>query len=153
MSAANLWSAVVARYDEPALVTLTNRTDRSATTVNTTIGEAAARAVIDLWPIYAQEDYDESVAAHVEVGVAATIAQLWRWGGTATESARVKWDEVFGSGGMMERVQRTGPRGRRGPSSNSDVSTSSRAENGRLARPWADPASLPDGILPTDRTV
>lgn len=153
MTAATLWAEVVTRYDASALVTLTNRTDRSATTVNTSVGEAAAQAVLNYWPVYAQAVFDDTDGTEVEVAVAGVIAVLWRWGGTATGSARVKWDEVFAEGGMIERVRRTGARSRQGPTSNSGVVSSREAVNGRPVLGWADKANLPHGILPSDRSA
>jgi len=144
-----LWAAVVVSYDAAGLIELTNTRDRSATTVDTTVGEDAALGVINLWPIYAQLAYDNSDSTHVEVAKRGTIAMLWERGGSASSIAKVEWDEVFSADGLMSRVRNTGPRGRMSPSTNGP-DTSSR---GRKLRGWSDSKSLAPGILPSSRTV
>lgn len=153
MAAADLWAAVVSSYDVDGLVSLTNFRDRSGTTVNTAAGESAAQGVIDVWPLYAQTDYDDNNPQHVEVGKFAVIAILWRRGGTSSSIAKVEWDEVFGAEGMVARVKMTGARGRPGPVSNSGVQQRSELVNGRAVRGWSDVDSLPTGILPLRRTA
>jgi len=148
MTATALWTAVVASYPANGLISLTNIDDAAATTINTTFGENAAQAVIDLWPIYAQEAYDSSDATHVEVAKEGVIAMLWRRGGTSNTIAEVKWDSVFSPDGLISRVRRTGSRGHGSPSSNSGVSTKSELSNGRAVRGWADRDSLPPGYMP-----
>lgn len=155
MSATDLWASVVTSYDSDGLIALTNINDRSASSVNTSVGENAAQGVIDLWPIYAQEDYDAADAIHVEVGKRATIAMLWERGGSSTNIAKVEWDEVFSPEGLISKVKRTGPRGRQGPSSNSGVRQKSElTSDGQRVRGWSDPESMPTGrnFLPR-RTV
>lgn len=152
MGAVELWAAVVVSYDESGLIALTNTRNRGATTVNTVAGESAAQGVIDLWPVYAQEDYDDSNATHVEVAKMATIAMLWRRGGTSTSIAKVEWDEVFASEGLISRVRRTGPRGRPSATSNSGVQQRSELAAGGLpVQGWSDAGSLPHGLLPSRR--
>jgi hypothetical protein len=151
--ASDLWAAVAARYDSQTLLALTNIHDRSATTADATVGTQAAQDFIDLWDIYAQEDYDASDSTHVAVGVRGVLAILAERGGHAPESATVKWESVFGADGMIAHVRRTGPRSRQGPSTNSGVKQSSELSSGRQIRGWSDKAAFPDGILPTDRTV
>ena len=92
----DLWTATVAAYDSQGLIELTNLNDRSQTSVNGTVGQTAAQAVIDLWPAYAQVAYDGSNALHVEVGIMGVISMLWRRGGSSSTIEQVKWDEVFG---------------------------------------------------------
>jgi hypothetical protein len=147
-AASDLWAAVVASYDSDGLIALTNVRDRGATSIDETIGTNAAQAVVDLWPIYAQAAFDETNATHVEVGKRAVVAVLWSRGGASTSIAKVEWDEVFSPEGMIARVQRTGARGRQGPSSNSGVQTRSELANGRPVRGWSDRDSLPVGYLP-----
>lgn len=151
MSATNLWAAVVASYDANGLIPLTNTRNRAATTINTAVGESAAQAVIDLWPAYAQEPYDEADATHVEVAKMGVVAMLWRRGGTSTNIAKVEWDEVFSADGLITRVRRTGPRARVSPASNSGVQTTSEDIGGRPVQGWSDPGSMPPGILPSRR--
>lgn len=149
-----LWAAVVTSYDSAGLVTLTNIRDRAATTINTTAGEDAAGDVINLWPIYAQVDYDSTDAKHVAVGKLGVIALLWRRGGSASAIEQVKWDEVFGDEGMISRLKRTGPRGHAAPSTNSAVQQSLESTtDGRQVRGWSDPDAIPNGLLPLRRTV
>lgn len=153
MTASALWTATKTSYDSDGLITLSNIRDRAATTIDDTVGEDAAQAVINLWPIYAQTDYDASDATHVEVAKRGVIAVLWERGGTASEIAKVEWDEVFSPEGLISRVRRTGPRGRQGPSTNSGVSQKSElASGGQRVRGWADRESLPTNYLP-NRTL
>ncbi len=148
-SATELWAAVVVSYEASGLVALTNIRDPGTSTITTATGENAAQGVIDMWPIYAEETYDSTNSIHVEVGKFGVIAILWRRGGSSTEIAKVEWDEVFSSEGMIARVRRTGPRGRKGPSSNSGVRqrTEATASGGRY-RGWSDIESLPVNYLP-----
>lgn len=154
MTATALWAAVVADYDTDGLISLTNIRDRSATTIDTAVGEAAAQAVINLWPIYAQVDYDPSNAVHVEVAELGVIAMLWRRGGSSSAIEQVKWEEVWGDDGMVTRLRRTGPRGRQRPSSNSGVQQApERDASGRAVRGWSDLQSLPPNYMPLRRSV
>lgn len=154
MSATDLWTAVVAAYPSQALIDLTNLDDRAATAVDTTFGETAAQAVIDLWPIYAQAAYDADDATHVEVGILGTIAMLNRRGGTSTQVEVITWDQVFGEGGVMEKLRRTGPRARIIPAASGNSQRSSEGtSSGSPERPWSDPDSRPYGISPQTRTV
>lgn len=145
-AATELWAAVVVSYDVKGLTALTNIRVRSGTGIVTAVGEDAAQAVINLWPSNAQEAYDSTDAAHVEVGKLGVIAVLWRRGGSASTIEQVKWDTVFGSDGAIVKLKRTGARGRRGPSSNSEVQQSSNlTSGGRKVRGWSDVDSLPLG--------
>ncbi len=150
----DLWAAVVVSYDNDGLVSLSNIRSRAGQTINTTRGEDAALGVINLWSIYAQEDYDAADSTHVEVAKRGTIAMLWERGGASSAIAKVEWDEVFSADGLIAKVRRTGARGRQGPSSNSGVSQKSElTSTGRRIRPWSDPASLPiHSVLPR-RTI
>ena len=147
MTAAALWTAVVAAYDEQSLVELTRVNDTSNNSINTTAGQSAAQHVIDLWALHAQVDYDSTDSAHVAVGIRATIAVLWERGGVSSQAAKVEWDEVYGDGGLMEKLRRTGARGRMTPASNAPDRTSS----GKEVQPWSK--SVPNGIYPNDSTV
>lgn len=154
MSATALWDAVKDAYDSDGLITLTNIRDRSQTTIDDTVGENAAQSVIDFWPAYAQIDYDSSNALHVEVAILGVIAMLWRRGGSSTSIEQVKWDEVFSDDGVISRVRSTGPRGHRGPVSNSGVSQAAeRKSDNQLVRGWSDRESLPISIMPLRRSV
>ena len=102
--ATDLWAAVVVSYDSDGLISLTNLNDRSATTIATAVGEDAALGVLNLWPAYAQEEYDASDSLHVEVGKRATIAMLWERGGSSATIAKVEWDEVFSADGLISKV-------------------------------------------------
>lgn len=150
----DLWTATVAAYDSQGLIELTNLNDRSQTSVNGTVGTTAAQAVIDLWPAYAQVAYDGSNALHVEVGIMGVISMLWRRGGSSSTIEQVKWDEVFGDGGLLEKLRRTGPRGRAQPSISGSTKQSSEAtSDGESIRPWSDRDSLPVGFRPIDRVA
>ena len=152
-AATDLWEAVKLSYDANGLISLTNIRDGSQTTINETVGDQTALDVINLWPAYAQVAYDSTSGLHVEVGKHACIAMLWRRGGSSSTIAEVAWDEVFSSDGMIARVKFTGPRGRRGPSSNSGVTQKAETINGRRVRGWSDRESFPVGYLPTRRTA
>ncbi len=151
MTATTLWAAVVLDYDADGLITLTNINDRAATAIDTTAGEAAAQAVINIWPAYAETEYDADNALHVEVAEMGVIAMLWRRGGSSTSIEKVKWDEVFGSEGLVLRVRRTGARGRSGPSSNSGVTQRAEARDGQRVLGWSDPEARAMGHLPNRR--
>ena len=150
--ATDLWAAVVVSYSAQYLTELTSVRDASATGIGTAVGEDAAQGVINLWPAYVQADYDSSDNLHVEVAKRGVIALLWQRGGSSTAAAKVEWDEVF-TDSMVDKIKRTGPRGRQSPVSNSQVTQSSELRSdGTRPRPWADPASLPLGILPSSRS-
>jgi hypothetical protein len=136
--ATDLWDAVKLSYEEQGLVTLTNIRDRSSSAVDDTVGADAAQAVIDLWPIYAQVAYDGTDGTHLEIGKQGVIAILWRRGGSSTEIEQVRYDTVFGDGGLLEKLKNTDPRGRQGPSSNSGVKTTSELANGSQVKGWSD---------------
>lgn len=144
-----LWAYAKTVYDSDGLVSLTNIGDRSATAIDDTVGEAAALSVIRLWPSYAQSDFDVSDPVHLETAVDGIIAMLWRRGGASTTIEQVKWDTVFGEGGTIEKLRRTSSRGRSGPSSNSRTITSTTTTR---HYGWSDPASLPPGYLPSNRS-
>ena len=148
-TADTVWAAVKTRYAADALVSLTNRTDTSASTIDDTVGTAAATSFLALWPAYAQVEFDVADAAHLEVATFGVIAVLWRRGGTALETAKVEWDDVFGAEGMIARIRRTDPRSHRGPASNSDVARA--VDTGGPYLGYADRAALPEGILPRRR--
>ncbi len=154
MTAAALWAAVKLDYDSDGLVTLTNIRNRAATTINDTVGEAAAQAVLNLWPAYVQTTYDAANLLHVEAGEMATIAVLWRRGGTSSTIEQVKWDEVFGDDGILSKIRRTGPRARMAPASNSGVDQAAeQTSDGSPVRGWADRESLPPNFLSTRRSA
>lgn len=151
MTATALWAAVVASYNTQSLIDLTRINDQSASTINTTVGESAAQAVIDLWPIYAQTTFDASDATHLEVGKHATIAVLFRRGASTTQVAKVEWEEVFSDDGMIARVKKTGPRGRGSISTNSGVQQRAETMDGSPVISWGDRDAIPHGILPRRR--
>jgi hypothetical protein len=142
----DLWAYVESVYDAEGLITLTNIRDRSATTVDDVVGLAAAQSVIYLWPAYAQVEFDETDGLHLEVGAVAVISVLWRRGGASSAIEEVKWDQVWGTEGMIQKVRRTDPRGRAGPKSNSGTITST--ESGTQYG-WSDLNSLPAGYMPS----
>jgi len=142
-----LWEAVKARYDSRGLVQLTNIRDRAATTIDETVGREAAASVIALWPAHVQAVYDPNDTQHVEVAVLGVVAMLWRRGGSSSAIEQVKWDEVFGPEGLVQKLRRTGARGRAAPASNSGVRQAPEAVGGVRVRDWADRESLPPGVL------
>lgn len=145
----DVWTAVVARYDSASLVSLTNINDRNPTSINTTAGTEAANGTLNLWPAYAQVDFDVSDGLHMEVAVRGTIAMLFERGGSASAIAKVEWDEVFSNEGLIARVRRTGPRARQGPSTNSGVTTTAENVGGRNKKGWSDRDNI-DFMRPRD---
>lgn len=143
-----LWAYVQTVYDTEGLLTLTNRSAREATTVDDTVGLAASQSVLNYWPAYAHIDFDVDDALHLEVATEGVIAMLWRRGGASTTIEQVKWDTVFGDGGTIEKLRRTGPRGKQGPNSNSAIKTSAENENGDTPYGWSDRRATPPGLLP-----
>lgn len=145
-----LWDAVKTDYDAAGLISLSNIRNRNATTINDAAGVLAATSVITLWPIYAQEIYDENNPIHVEIAEVGVIAMLWRRGGSSSSIEQVKWDEVFGDSGMIKKLVHVSARGRLAPSSNSGVSqTSELTSDGKKVRGWSDRDSLPTNFLST----
>lgn len=144
-----VWAYVKTIYDATGLLTLTNVRDRSATTIDDTVGTAAALSVLNLWPAYTQVDFDVADALHLEVAARGVIAILWERGGAATSIEKTKWDAIFGPGGLADAVKKTGSRGRPGPSSNSTIRTSAENDDGATHYGWSDRKSLPPGILPS----
>jgi hypothetical protein len=154
MSAADLWSAVVSSYPEQGLIELTNQNDRGAVAIKTSAGENAAQAVINLWPVYAQEDYDATNSTHVEVAKLGVIAVLNRRGGTSTSVEQITWEEVFGPDGAVHRLKRTRARGRAVPVIGGNTERSREGtSDGRPRKPWSDPRSLPSGLTPDIQTA
>lgn len=149
MSAAgDLWTAVKADYDPEGLLTLTNIRNPAATTIDDANGSAAAQAVIDLWPLFAQAEYDPADNANLQVAEMGVIAMLWRRGGASSVIEQVKWDEVFGSSGLLVKLRDTNARARIVPVSNSGVSQApERDAGGSTVRGWSDRESLPVGVL------
>jgi len=150
----DLWDAVKASYDNDALIPLTRGTNTDATTIDDTFGIDAALGVLNLWPGYAQVDYDGTDGLHLETAKQGVIAMLWRRGGSSTKIEQVKWDTVFSAEGTIARVRRTGPRAHKGPQSNSNIrQASGLTSTGKRKRAWADVESLPrggQGIMPKD---
>ena len=146
MTAAALWTDVVANYESEGLINLTNPRDNAASAVDTTYGESAAQEVIDLFPIYGQVEYDAADSQHVTVGPRAVIAVLYERGGTSSSIAEVEWNQIFGDDGLITKLKRTSARARQGPSSNSGVRQKSElTSDRRRVRGWSDPESLPLG--------
>lgn len=151
---AELWNAVLSDYDLDGLVTLTNTRDRSATTIDHEAGRRAAQAVIDLFPVYAQAEFDYSNPQHVEAGELGVIAMLWRRGGSASAIENVKWESVFGDDGLISRIRKTQPRSRIRPTSNSGTQQSSELNSdGSKVYGWSDPAGMPAGWLTLPKSV
>ena len=150
MSATALWTSVKAAYNDVMLRQLTNVNTQTGA-VDDTVGESAAQEVIDLWPVYAQVDYDAANTTHVRVGEQGVIAVLWRRTGAAAAAATVKWGEVFGNDGAISRIRNTDPRSRSAPSSNSNVVSAVSGEQSE--RGWADRSALASGLLPSTRGV
>ena len=93
MSAADLWTAVKARYDEQGLLELTNPRDVTASAADDTKGELAATGVIEWFPTYVQEEYDSTSVPHVNMASMGVIALLFEWGGTTHKIGEMRWDK------------------------------------------------------------
>ena len=143
--ATDLWEIVTTSYEAEGLITLTNIRDPAATTVDADFGADAAQEVIDLFPLYGQVEYDATNTQHKTVAKRGVIAVLWERGGSSSTVSEVEWKEVFGEGGLLEKLKRTDVRARSAPSSNSGVRNSQEKVNGRPVLGWSDPASLPGG--------
>jgi hypothetical protein len=149
-----LWSATVASYPTRVMLSLTRPEDTTATVIDTAWGTAAALATIEMWPIYAQTAYDETNPAHVQVGIRGTVAFLFERGGTSTEIAKIKWEDVFSDEGMLAKIKATGPRAHPAPRSNSQTAgpSSELLSDGSRPLGWSDSGNLPGGILPSRRS-
>lgn len=146
MTASTLWASVTSNYEAQGLITLTNPRDPAATLVDDDYGLAAAQEVIDLWPMYAQVEFDEDDSRHITVGRRGVIAVLFERGGTSSTISEVEWNQVFGDDGLIAKLKRTSARARQGPSSNSGVDQKSElSSTGGKVRGWSEPASLPGG--------
>ena len=143
--ATDLWALVVASNEGEGLITLTNIRAPEATAILTAFGEDAAQEVIDLWPLYAQDEYDATNSQHKTVAKRGVIAVLWERGGASSTISEVEWKEVFGEGGLLEKLRRTDSRSRSSPVSNSGVRQRSELANGRAVIPWSHPDALPGG--------
>lgn len=148
---ADIWTAVKARYDSAGLLTLTNIRDRSANSVDDTVGTEAAAGTLALWNAYAEVAFNVAEAMHLECAVRGTIALLWERGGGSNSIAKVKWDEVFTSG-VIDKLKATSPRGRQSPSSNSGVQQRAETINGQPVHSWSSREALPTNYLP-NRTI
>tara|TARA_R100001510_G_C7605048_1_gene170497 strand:+ start:534 stop:998 length:465 start_codon:yes stop_codon:yes gene_type:complete len=145
VTAAALWTTCKSNYDTQGLVELTNIRDRTATTIDDTVGEAAAQAVINLWPIYTQVDYDSTSALHVEIAMQGVISLLYRRGGASTQIEQVRWESVWDDEGLMGRLRKTNVRGRKPPKISGNIKAS---RPSRQSKPWSDSQSLPVNYLP-----
>lgn len=145
-----VWTAVKSAYDSDGLISLTNVRDNAATTIDDTAGTSAADHALNLWPLYAEIDFDVLDLRHLAVAIRAVIAVLWERGGVGTAAGQQEWKEVFSDeDGLMSRLRRTESRGQGGPStSGPDVTTT-----GREVRPWSARESMPVGYLPGVRRV
>jgi hypothetical protein len=150
----DLWTAVVAAYPSQVLLSLSNPEDPAAVSINTAWGTAAALATIELWPVYAQAAYDSTDTANVQVGIRGTIAMLFERGGSSTEIAKIKWDDVFSDEGLIARLRKTNARSHPAPRSNSGTAapSSELLSDGTSPLGWSDSGNLPNGILPTRRS-
>ena len=136
MSASALWTAVVARYDNGGLLSLTNVRTRNASAINTTVGEQAATDVINFYfPTLAQQAYDPLDSGHVALCVEGVIALLWKRGGTAQTISRVNWEDWETMAGKFKGVT---SRARIVMSTNSQLTPSQEVPTGEQRRPWAD---------------
>lgn len=146
----DLWAAVQSSYGNASLISLTNPDDPGASTLGSAFALDACVDVIALWPAYAQVAFDSTNELHLAVAKQGVIALFWKRGGTASESQRIEWDDVFADGGVIEKVRQTSPRGRPEPSSTSAIQTSTDVAN---SYGWADPKRLPPGTLPGNPAV
>ena len=119
--------------------------DRSATAVDDTVGQLAAQAVINLWPIYTQVAYDSADVLHVEIAMQGVISMLYRRGGASTQIEQVRWESVWDEQGLMGQLRKTNVRGRKKPKTSGLLKATRDTEE---RKPWSDAASLPVGYLP-----
>lgn len=147
--AQTLWSSVVANYPEPGLIDLTNIRDAAGSAIVTSVGESAAQETIDLWPAWAEVDFDVDNATHVAVARRGVIAVLWRRGAASSTIEKEEWDAVFGDSGMISRVRRTGARAHEAPVTDGPQTNSSGTE----VYGWSNDKSMPPGFMPRRRGV
>lgn len=143
MTAAALWTSVVSAYAASDLIQLTNPGDTTATSIATSFGQNAAQEVIDLWPIKAQVAYDASDATHVAIGRRWCIAVLWDRGGTASQAAQIKWDDVKP---LLEDLKNTDARSRQNPDGGGPD-----MRGGQSYLSYSHPKNIPGGIMPRRR--
>jgi hypothetical protein len=141
------WTAVTDRYDNQALVELTQQRDTTTGTVDATVGERAVTAVTALWPVYVQEDYDDTNQGHLELAVEGVIAMLFKWGGTTHRIAQVRWDEWLD---FARAWRNTHARARIVPTTNKpDTEVKSPAPSTNYT-PWSDKQKF-SGLTPGRR--
>lgn len=87
-----LWTAVKARYDEQALLELTNLRDTTAVAIDDAQGERAVLSVVAFFPVYVQEAFDETDDGHLAIACEGVVAQLFKWGGSTHRIAETTWD-------------------------------------------------------------
>lgn len=143
-AADDLWTAVKDRYDDQALIGLTNVRDRAKGTIDDAVGVQAASDVIGYFPIYVQTTYDEASVSHLNVGIRGVLAVLWMRGGTSAQIQRVKWEDWINEAKELKNVE---PRGHAVPESNSTLTPSPECGGIQPCRPWADPMFF-RGLLP-----
>lgn len=148
---ATVWTEVKAAYPAEMLAPLTNLYDRSSgsTTVDDTVGQAAAQQFIDLFPDYAEVEFDASNRKHLARAIPGTVAILYQRDGLRTEEAKRAFDHVFGESGTMNALKRTGARARVEPKTTAPDTLAS----GQERRAWSHEKSLPTGFMPTGRGV
>lgn len=153
--ATDLWASVESHYDANTLTQLTNVKDVTATSADDTHGALVAQEFIDLFPQYAETDYDASDTTHVAIGRHGVVALLRKYRGSTSEVAQRDWDEVFGTDGMLVRLKLTNARAHGVPQSNSDTTRTAETSGGRNTKDWSDPDTLPGGssFLPSRETA
>lgn len=141
----SLSTVVQARLSTNRLVQLTNP-DGTGNTVNTTALDNAITDVEAMWPVYAQEAFDETDATHLAIGVRAVEG----WLQLLATGEDDKWRAAEKA---MQALAAVGPRARISPVSNAEATpTSERTSAGDTPRPHFDRARFRD-VAPNAPTV
>lgn len=145
----SLWTEVVARYSTEKLRALTNPDNRSATSVNTTVGDLAVEDTMADFLTHAEIAFDETDARHIAAGVRGVIAHLMSYGAANSEGADAALRRFHD---RLEKIRNTGPRGRLSPATQSELEPSDEFAGAGPHRPDFDRDRF-GGFVPDNRTT
>ena len=134
---------VKARYTSARLIQLTNRGDKSASTIDDTLlGKAVTDAEAEFQMI-AGVAYDNTLAIHVAAGVKGVIALLYAWGENPGTGAEKMWDDFEKA---AERAAMVTGRNRVKPTTSSVLTPTSERQLNETVRPDTDRPNYEDLI-------
>ena len=143
---------VQTRYGAQFLVNLTNPADPSATSVNTTVLDAAADDTEADFVIYSGVTYDETpatnplAAQHVAVGVEGVVAKLALRTGTGGNYARTAHDDFIA---RLRDLALVAGRDRISPRTDSQLTPTPERVGSEVVRPTFDSPRF-DDLIPND---